>query len=193
MKSKILNIILLIVLVASSIYYFFNVVSLKKKINNYKQIQETNFNVAKGLGKDNVDYYKKLAQRCVNVMSADQITYVAQQEWAYGIKINNKDFSGEALKIDGNNIEIQISEEREKFSFLPDSLRLRGQLKDFHKQFTVDTNAKCEISHKDDTYNTTVTYKITNLTHGSSIKINLSSDLKQRLRLPSTKYTIYIN
>lgn len=193
MKSKILNILLIIVLAASSIYYFFNVVNLKEKIQKYKQIQETNINVAKGIGKDNLDYYKKLTQRCVNVMSTDQITYVAQQEWMYSIKINNKDFSGEALKIDGNNIEIQISEAREKYSFLPDSLRLKGQLKDFYKQFTVETNAKCEISHSDEQYNTTVLYKITNLSHGSVVKINMTGDLKDRLRLPSTKYSIYIN
>jgi len=192
MKKNIAIIILSITLMVFSVYHFFTVISLKDRIKVLKYQQDTVLKVERDVSNSNSDYYKKLAGRALSIMDANEISELARLEWQYKMFINGQEFKGQSIKIDGKDLLIDICEIREKYSMIPEDIRLREKLSSFERHIQIESSVKPEITNKDSEFETHIYYKFKNLKSGDAINIIFDDELKDRMGLPASKFTIYI-
>lgn len=193
MKKKIIAVLITLVFLAGAAYHVYTVIELKRKIKALKYQQEISTAINKKNVKTNIDFYKSFSERVINLLNDEQLVDFAKEEWKYSLLINGKEFKGDEVKIEGDTIEMVISERRDSNSLLPQELLMKGQLPNyFYKQIKVESGVSPDITNVDGNYSTEIHYKFSNLSKGDEIKITLSDGLMERLKLKNTKYLIYV-
>lgn len=184
---------LIIIIFLSGIgYHFYKVITLNGELKALKFQKNISLELENNPSKNELDYYKKLTLRTINLLSDEQLTELARMEWNYKLLLNGEEFKGQNIKIDGDSIQIIINENREENSILPDDLRMKGQLESYFKQISIESRIEPEITNKDETYTTSVIYKFPKLSSGDKIKISMSEELSKRLGLSSKNYVIQV-
>lgn len=192
MKKKMTLVLLIMIFISIAAYHFYTVIGLKKKIRTLKYQEAISSSIFKG-GDKNVELYKNLSNRAINLLDEEGLVELAKEDWKYSLLINGQEFKGEGLKIEGDFLEIILSEERNPESLLPMELLLKGQIPNyFHKHIEVESEISPEITNKDGEYSTEIHYNFSYLSHGDRIKIKLSNELRERLELKNRSYIIYI-
>lgn len=193
MKKKIIAILIILIFTSGAAYHFYTVVGLKRKIKTLKYQQDISTALHNKNMKKDIDFYKSISERAVNLLNDEQIIELAKEEWKYSLLVNGKEFNGDGVKIEGNTLDMVVSENRSSNSLLPEELVMKGQIPNyFYKQIKVESEIPPEVTNKDGEYSTEVHYKFSYLSKGDKIKITLSDELKERLKLKNTKYIIYI-
>lgn len=190
--KKIKAYLIVIVFLAGIGYHFYTVISLNGELKALKFQKNISLELENNTSKNDLDYYKKLSLRAVNLLSEKQLRELAKLEWHYTLTINGEEFKGQNIKLDGDLIEIIIKENREENSALPDELRMKGQLEGYFKQISIESRIDPEITNRDEKYTTSVIYKFPKLSSGDKIKISMSEELSKRLGLSSKNYVIQI-
>lgn len=190
--KKIKAFLIIIIFLSGVGYHFYKVITLNGELNALKFQKEISLELENSPSENDSDYYKKLSLRAFNLLNEEQLIELAKLEWHYKLMINGEEFKGQNIKIDGNSIQIVITENREENSILPDDLRRKGQLGDYFKQISIESRIEPEITNKDEKYTTSVIYKFPKLSSGDKIKISMSEELSKRLGLSSKNYVIQI-
>lgn len=190
--KKIKAFLIIIVFLSGIGYHFYRVITLNGELKALKFQKNISLELENNPSKNELDYYKKLTLRTMNLLSHDQLIELAKMEWHYKLILNGEEFKGQNIKIDGDSIQIVIIEDREKNSILPDDLRMKGQLDNYFKQISVESRIEPEITNKDEEYTTSVIYKFPKLSSRDKIKISMSEELSKRLGLTSKNYIIQI-
>jgi hypothetical protein len=190
--KKIRAFLIIIIFLAGIGYHFYTVISLNEELKALKFQKNISLELENNPSKNELDYYKKLSLRAVNLLTEEQLVELAKLEWHYKLMINGEEFKGQNIKIDGDSIQIILSENREENSILPDDLRMKGQFESYFKQINIESRIEPEITNKDEAYTTSVIYKFSKLSSGDKIKISMSEELSKRLGLSSKNYVIQI-
>lgn len=190
--KKIKAFLIIIIFLSGVGYHFYKVITLNGELNALKFQKEISLELENSPSENDLDYYKKLSLRAFNLLNEEQLIELAELEWHYKLMINGEEFKGQNIKIDGNSIQIVITENREENSILPDDLRMKGQLGGYFKQINIESRIEPEITNKDEKYTTSVIYKFPKLSSGDKIKISMSEELSERLGLSSKNYVIQI-
>jgi hypothetical protein len=193
MKRKFTTYFIAFIFVLGAGYHVYTVIDLKSKISVLKYKQNISLELQKDISVDDENFLKNFSMRTVSLLSEEQLIELAKMEWHYKLTINGEEFMGQPLKVEGNKLQIVLSEEREKRSMLSEELNRKGQIPDyFYKQFKVESEITPEITNKDEQYSTSIYYNFSYLSHGDKIKITLSDELSKRLNLKNMDYIIYI-
>lgn len=190
--KKIKAFLIIIIFLAGIGYHFYTVISLNGELKALKFQKNISLELENNPSKNESDYYKKLSLRAVNLLTEEQLIELAKLEWNYKLMINGEEFKGQNIKIDGDSIQIILSENREENSILPDDLRMKGQFESYFKQIIIESRIEPEITNNDKTYTTSVIYKFSKLSSRDKIKISMSEELSKRLGLSSKNYVIQI-
>lgn len=190
--KKIKVFLIIIILLTGIGYHFYTVISLNEELKALKFQKNISLELENNPSQNNLDYYKKLSLRAVNLLNKEQLKELAKLEWHYKLMINGEEFKGQNIKIDGDSIQIIVTENREENSILPNNLRMQGQLESFFKQIKIESRIEPEITNKDEEYTTSVMYKFPKLSSGDKLKISMSEELSKRLGLSSKNYVIQI-
>ncbi|MDF2674071.1 MAG: hypothetical protein K0R09_2339 [Clostridiales bacterium] len=190
--KKIKAFLIIIIFLGGIGYHFYTVISLNGELKALKFQKNISLELENNPSKNELDYYKKLTLRTVNLLTEEQLTELSKLEWHYKLLLNGEEFKGQNIKIDGDSIQIIITENREENSILPDDLRMEGQLDTYFKQISIESRIEPEITNKDEAYTTSVLYKFPQLSSGDKIKISMSEELSKRLGLSSKTYVIQI-
>ena len=190
--KKIKAFLIIIIFLGGIGYHFYTVISLNVELKALKFQKNISLELENNPSESELDYYKKLTLRTVNLLTEEQLTELAKLEWHYKLLLNGEEFKGQNIKIDGDSIQIIITENREENSILPDDLRMEGQLDTYFKQISIESRIEPEITNKDEAYTTSVLYKFPQLSSGDKIKISMSEELIKRLGLSSKNYVIQI-
>ena len=190
--KKIKAFLIVIIFLAGIGYHFYTIISLNEELKALKFQKNISLELENNPSKNELDYNKKLSLRAVNLLSEEQLIELAKLEWHYKLMINGEEFKGQNIKIDGNSIQIILTENREENSILPDDLRMKGQFESYFKQIGIESRIEPEITNKDEAYTTSVIYKFSKLSSGDKIKISMSEELSKRLGLSSKNYVIQI-
>lgn len=184
--------LIIIIFLSGAGYHFYKVITLNGEIKALKFQKNISLELENNPSQNELDYYKKLTLRTMNLLSEEQLTDLAKMEWNYKLVLNGEEFKGQNIKIDGDSIEIILIENREENSILPDELRMKGQLDNYFKQISIESRVEPEITNRDEAYTTSIIYKFPKLSYGDKIKITFSEELRKRLGLGSKNYVIQI-
>jgi hypothetical protein len=190
--KKIKALLVIIIFLAGIGYHLYTILSLNGELKTLKFQKNISLELENNPSKNELDYYKKLSLRSVNLLTEEQLVELAKLEWNYKLMINGEEFKGQNIKIDGDSIQIIITENREENSILPEDLRMKGQFESYFKQIDIESRIDPEITNKDEKYTTSVIYKFSKLSPGDKIKISMSEELSKRLGLGSKNYVIQI-
>ncbi len=190
--KKIKALLIIIIFLAGIGYHFYTVISLNGELKALKFQKNISLELENNPSKNELDYYKKLTLRTVNLLSEEQLIELAKFEWNYKLLINGEEFKGQNIKIDGDSIQIIITENREGNSILPKDLSMKGQFESYFKYISIESRIDPEITNKDEEYTTSIIYKFSKLSSGDKIKISMSEELSKRLGLSSKNYVIQI-
>lgn len=190
--KKFIAFLVTIIFLAGIGYHFYTVITLNEKIKTLMFQRSISLELENGPSQNDLDYYKKLSLRAYNLLTEAQLIELAKLEWHYKLMINGEEFKGQNIKIDGDSIQITLSENREENSILPDNLRIQGQLDSFFKHISLESRIDPEITNIDEEYTTSIIYKFPKLSSGDKIKISMSEELSKRLGLSNKNYVINI-
>ena len=190
--KKFLAFLMMIIILSGVGYHFYKIIELRSEIKALEFQRDISLELENNPSTGELDYYKKLTTRTVNLLSGEQLTELASMEWHYKLMLNGEEFKGQNIKVDGDSIQIILSENREENSILPEELKKKGQLGNFFKQITIESRIEPEITNRDEAYTTSVLYKFPKLSPGDKIKISMSEELRKRLGLDSKNYVIQI-
>lgn len=191
--KKIKAFLIIVIFLAGIGYHFYTIISLNGELKALKFQKNISLELENNPSENELDYYKKLSLRTVNLLTSEQLTELAKLEWHYKLLLNGEEFKGQNIKIDGDSIQIIFTENREENSILPDELRMEGQLDTYFNQISIESRIEPEITNSDEAYTTSVIYKFPKLSSGDKIKISMSEELTKRLGLSSKNYVININ
>lgn len=190
--KKIKAFLIIIIFSAGIGYHVYTVLSLNGIIKALKFQKNISLELENGTSKNELDYYKKLSLRALNLLNQEQLVELAKLEWNYKLIINGEEFKGQNIKTSGDSLQIVLTENREKNSILPNELRMKGQYDNYFKQISIESRIEPEITNKDEEYSTSIIYKFSKLSSGDKIKISMSEGLSKRLGLSSKNYVIQI-
>jgi hypothetical protein len=157
-----------------------------QKLQDY--INEQNQKLEK-IGQE-LDYYKQYAKDMILVLPSDKIDELINKEYNYSATINSIQFpqSG-VLEIKEAAFDMVFTEERAKYSVLPETESLKGKL-NTRLDSAVTTSASAQMNEGD--FKTTLTFSYKDLVPGDTISIKIKDDLKKKLNINTNEIFIKV-
>lgn len=128
---------------------------------------------------EEVNYYKNYVKDITKTMSPEKMNELVNKEWIYSLSVNKIAFpTNGVLEISDTSFDLILSEQRVKYSVLPDAESLKGKIKsDVKSAIQVSSEPKVDTTGT----LTTATYSFKDLKSGDCIKMKIAGDLKTKL------------
>lgn len=144
--------------------------------------------------KEEKDAYLKLIGEITKYLDEAQLLELAKSEWRYNIEVNGKPIppNGE-IEIDRNDFEVVFSEEQSTFPSLPSEIHRQGAISgEYGEHLLIKDVEPKDIRRIDGTVITAFVYVFENLTSNTSLKLEISDELKERIGLKTNIINIKI-
>ncbi|OZM57595.1 hypothetical protein CIB95_04285 [Lottiidibacillus patelloidae] len=153
-----------------------------------------NLKVHENYMKEELDFYKKFAEKAVAMMSEKELTQLSSDHWTYMLVVNN-----EVIPNDGNitanagEVSITLSEKQKPFFLVPIEYIEKSKISGNYLDHIFELNEKADaVHHGSGTIVDSVLYVFDNLEKGDVITFTVSDELRDRLGLATNKITITI-
>ncbi|MBF7095946.1 hypothetical protein [Alkalibacter mobilis] len=138
---------------------------------------------------------KEFINNAITLISQDELYAIAALDWEYSLMADEYPISDDgSVLINKNSFSITVSEAKNPFSILPVDIsnlgKVSGSLFSNHIQFP--DRKPSNTAGSEDEYISSTTYIFENLYNGEQIKIQLSTELKERLELESEIVSIKV-
>ncbi|MBP1308833.1 major membrane immunogen (membrane-anchored lipoprotein) [Paenibacillus sp. 1182] len=137
-----------------------------------------------------VDYYKQYAKDMILILPSDKVQELINKEYHYAVTINNIQFPQSGiLEIRETAFDIVFTEDRVKFSVLPESESVKGKIPT-DLEDAVSTSASPQT--KDEDGKTILTYSYKDLKPGERISFKISDELKKKLSVNTNELVVKV-
>ncbi|MGW8417366.1 hypothetical protein ACWGKP_25520 [Brevibacillus sp. NPDC055896] len=139
---------------------------------------------------EEVDYYKQYVKDVTLLLPADKIQELVNKEYKYTVTINSVQFPQSGiLEIREAAFDIVFTEERAKYSVLPETESVKGKLSS-ELSSSVSTTMSPQINEEGAA--TIVTYSYKDVKPGDIITLTVNDDLKRKLSLGTNELSIKV-
>lgn len=137
-----------------------------------------------------LDYYKKYVKDVTLTLPPEKLQELVKKEWNYAVTINSIQFpTSGVLDIQEHVFKIVFTEERVKYSVLPDTESQKGKISG-ELAFAVSSSA-IPIVNKDNNI-TSLTYEFKDLKAGDKISIHINDELKSKLNVATNDLVVTV-
>lgn len=155
-----------------------------------KKIAEEKISEADNM-KEELEYYKTYVKETTSLLTTEQRQTLIDKEWSYTASINGIALpSNGVLDIRESNFSVNFTEERVKFSVLPEADSLKGKI-------STPLIGSISIAGHTPTENvdgtkTTLTFSFKELNVGDTVLLEIKDDLMKRLNLTTNKISVTV-
>lgn len=162
----------------------------KKESEELKKLAEEKTTEANNV-KEELEYYKSYVKQTTSLLPAEQIQKLIEKEWSYTATINGVSLPANGkLEIKESYFNIVFSEERVKFSVLPEADSNKAKIgKSLDASISI-ADQKPTVSNEDNV--TSVKYAFQSLEAGKTITITIEKDLMEKLHLATNVITVTV-
>lgn len=134
------------------------------------------------------------ASHLLEALDEEKLKEIAKKEWRYELLVNGEPVEDtDRLVLETDEVVISLSERFQDPSVLPQELLSSGRIStDYRSHLTLSTDQPYQESGRDGTVVTTTEYVFKDLKSGSSIMLELSGELMERLNTNVKIYTIKV-
>ncbi|WPS85522.1 hypothetical protein SMD22_00245 (plasmid) [Brevibacillus halotolerans] len=139
---------------------------------------------------EELNFYKQYVKDVTLVLPSDKIQELIDKEYKYTVTLNSIQFPQSGLlEIRETAFDIVFSEERAKYSVLPETESIKGKLPTNLKS-AISTNISPQV--KQDGVTTILTYSYKDLKPGDDINFRINDELKKKLSVNTNELSIKV-
>lgn len=141
------------------------------------------------------DTYKTFIDETIKYLNDDELLELAKSEWSYNVEVNEEPVppSG-VININKNDFEIVYSEQQSSFPSLPQEIYKQGRISgEYIDHLLIKEVEPVDVARLDGTVVTGFKYVFKNIPSNTSIKIEISDELKERMGLKTNTITVDVN
>ncbi|MBC9786524.1 hypothetical protein H1S01_18885 [Heliobacterium chlorum] len=146
-----------------------------------------------------LESYKEFNNIALKIMTHEQIISVAEKLWKYSLKLDDINIPANGMiEIDRTNFRIVLSEKTQAYSTVPVEIENLGRLKELHangsysEHFRIVSNTPYHIEATSGTVVSSYQYIFENISPGSVIELEITSQLQKRLELNTNRIQILV-
>ena len=143
---------------------------------------------------EELNYYKQYVKDVTLTLPEDKLNELVEKEWSYSLTINNIEFpSNGIIEIKDKDFELVLSEERAKYSVLPEEESIKGKISNELKD-SLKISSDEEVTTKEDTTDNLkkLLYSLKGAESDTVINITISEDLATKLEMNTTALEIRV-
>jgi hypothetical protein len=144
---------------------------------------------------EEMDYYKYISEKLISKVKNEDLIALAKEEWQYGIEIDGKAMENRSvIEINKSSFTVTLFEHRPPYNIIPEEIFMQGRIsgESYRDHIKFLGLKPSSIGGKDGTVNTSADYSFENLPKGTSIKLQVTEELKNRIGLGTTIVTIVV-
>lgn len=143
---------------------------------------------------EELNYYKSYVKEVTTTLVPEKMTELINKEWEYSLSINKINFpTNGILEVSDSTFNIVLSENRVKYSVLPDTESLKGKIQgELNSNMKFDTIVKIDTTQSIDKINSSITYSFKDVPKNTVIKLNLNELLVKKLGMEKSELEIRV-
>ncbi|WP_182201274.1 hypothetical protein [Paraliobacillus salinarum] len=141
------------------------------------------------------DAYKAFIAKSTDYLEENELLELAKSEWHYNIEINDDLVPANGkVEINKNDFKIIYSEKQASHQILPSEIYMQGAINgDYFEHLVIKGVEPEHIRRTDGTIVTAFIYEFKNVPSDTTIELEVSDELKDRLRLATNLINIKVN